>query len=476
MSNRNEINKKVLCVLKHKENSNEIEVDFVKIKKKLKAYKTEFENLFENENNTPKYIFNYLSKHNKLNVLLNDFDYCEILDDSYQGIEKIEKRDYKSDKIKSDNSNLKKAKNKRDKNIFKKNLKYAIEDNTEDFLDKVNSKLRIPAYSINKACEKYEKNNVIIANSHRKVGWNYPEFSINNNFSFKFDTNFGYGKSSYFYTLIKYKNIDIVPFADLVLYRFSEYEEIIKYSAKHQLKHKEWYKAMNYVKDAYNLSINDEQQFYGIYIVNQLDDLVEGLNDIFNFEEREDWKFLNKEKDFVDLNESEHNIIEFKGEKITDSLGFIDILNNYKKIIPDIEKYGIDNYILKIEEINKKIKPLLSQEQQTIKDDIIHVKLKYKKLKKEINKLKKRIGKLLKRRRKYIKSCQKNNCDLGKKELNKIFKDENPTFKTFKKAQKQNIKDFSILKNLIDQYEDTLENLLEFEKAIKKYFKKKSYS
>ena len=43
------------------------------------------------------------------------------------------------------------------------------------------------------------------------------------NFSVEIKTNFGYGSVSYFYTKLKYKNIEITPFSEWVDYEFARF-------------------------------------------------------------------------------------------------------------------------------------------------------------------------------------------------------------------------------------------------------------
>ena len=76
------------------------------------------------------------------------------------------------------------------------------------------------AYSIRKAYETCKSDENIIIFSHRTSGWSNPVYQLTPNFSVEVLTNFGYGRSSYFYTRLKYKNIEITPFSDWINYRF----------------------------------------------------------------------------------------------------------------------------------------------------------------------------------------------------------------------------------------------------------------
>lgn len=47
--------------------------------------------------------------------------------------------------------------------------------------------------------------------AHRRVGWKVPEKKLNDHLSVRFDTNFGYGQKSYFYIMLIYKGVEIIP-------------------------------------------------------------------------------------------------------------------------------------------------------------------------------------------------------------------------------------------------------------------------
>ena len=478
MESVKKINKKVLCTLERIENSKEIRVNYVKIDKNSYDYQTELKYFFNQDDKcSVEDLYKCLSSHKKMRIFFKDYDYCRFLGKAYQGVEGVEKEFLilNSEIIKREKEILKEKKQKRKRKLINQ-LEKEIIKSKNILYDEIRSEFKVlhKAYRIKKTYKSCENNQNIIAFSHRKVGWNYPKYSINKNFSFVFDVNFGYGKSSYFYTKIAYKGIEIVPFADLVLYRQAHFAEIIKYSDKYRLENREWLNAMEYVKDAYNMSINDEKAFYEKYIVSQLDDLINGLYDIFNFEQRKGWKFLNKEKDFVDLNESEHNLIEFKGEKVSEALGFVKILNIFKKNILDYEDFNLDGYIDEIEGINKKIKPVILKEKLKIKEEITQLKNKNKELKKELKKLNKNLNKLYKKRKVYIKTVKAKNKEVLKKDLKKKFKKENPNFNIWKKkvSEKSEIK--AANKVLLTQKENTFKNLKEYYKKILKYFKKKN--
>lgn len=94
-------------------------------------------------------------------------------------------------------------------------------------------KLRLTAYLLEKTYPKAQQDiskELIVAYSHRKTGWETVNFKAGNDFSFKFATNFGYGSSSYFFLLMTYKGIEIIPYSEWITYRFAGFAENIHYS------------------------------------------------------------------------------------------------------------------------------------------------------------------------------------------------------------------------------------------------------
>ena len=72
------------------------------------------------------------------------------------------------------------------------------------------------AFSINKAYNICKKDKSILSFSHRKDGWSNPVYQLTQNFSVEIKTNFGYGRKSYFYTKLNYKEIDITPVSEWI--------------------------------------------------------------------------------------------------------------------------------------------------------------------------------------------------------------------------------------------------------------------
>ncbi|KGE84843.1 hypothetical protein IX84_31370 [Phaeodactylibacter xiamenensis] len=325
--NVSEINEEILCVLKREEKTDKIILDVVEIEKDLEPDFRGLLNQFERNGNTANSIVHYIKNHRKLKVLFNRYDYCARLNMAYQGLDSTfelieEKYQSKFDHIKDKEKKQEAIKKEKDK-LLKE------------------CKERLHANYLQKAYKKCRKDKEILAFSHRRVGWGAPKYDLNENFSIELKTNFGYGSVSYFYTKIKYKDLDIIPFSDWVNYRISRIFEIVLYSSKHTLSNESWYDAMSYVAEACNISSKDEDLFVQKYIVDQCKELITGLQNILNSStfRLKGYVFLNQEKGYIDLKLSGHNLTEFRGEKIS---GALELIGNHSagiSIAPEQIRY-----------------------------------------------------------------------------------------------------------------------------------------
>ena len=189
------------------------------------------------------------------------------------------------------------------------------------------------------------------------MGWSKRPHVLTPAFSVQIDTNFGYGRSSYFFSKLTYKKIDLIPFSEWVEYRYANFFEIIRYTVRHDLRNECWHQAMEFCRDACNLSLSDETMFVEKYIVSECEKMVNGLE-----------IFLTRDvvalKDLQIKNE-ERVLIEFRGEKISGALNFIE------KILGFSEIFAVGSLISRIEACNKSIQPILEKELGIINADSI---------------------------------------------------------------------------------------------------------
>ncbi len=302
-------------------------------------------------------ILYYIKDYPQLKFLFSHFNYCTRLSGSFQNLNSdIEKELLKYPQIITIEVNNKKN----------------IDNNKKELLDDLIERWR--ALSLDDTydlCDKKIKSGKIVVYSHRKRGWSAPAFKLNENFSLEILTNFGYGKSSYFYTKLTYKGIQIVPFSEWVLYEWANFYDIIRYSSKHNLDDESWFESFEYARDACNLALDDETRFVENYILDECEKMVSGLE---SFLEGEEFEFIDSENGLTKVIKSGHQLIEFRGEKITGALDFIQNILSLNHIAV------VENFIERIEKSNNTLISMLKKELRLINVELYPLEQKKMKL------------------------------------------------------------------------------------------------
>lgn len=198
--------------------------------------------------------------------------------------------------------------------------------------------------------------------STETIGWTTYEYAINENIKFYLNSNFGYGFSSYFYVNLKYKDIDILPYSDIVKYYYANITEFIRYTRLYDTIRSSWDKALSFVANTTNQA-EDEESFVKIWIINEIDRMISGLEQIARspqthlaqcINENPDLNNLisyrnisNEEKELYKIYPKEFTLA-YQAEKISNSLLLLEKLKALFSIYPDVIK-AID----KIIELNK---------------------------------------------------------------------------------------------------------------------------
>ena len=453
----------MLCIIQYKPNSKFLIVNYLPIAKTLQYEMSLLEFLFDQPNQTAKSILQFVKSNNNLKILLKYFDYCTNLSAAFQGIPSIDsefEQQYSSDL-----------------NNYPNNANKIIQEKS-DLKNKL--LVRFQAYHLSVAIEHAElqrKLNQIIAYSHRKVGWSTPEYFLNKNFSLEIKTNFGYGSVSYFYTRLRYKGFDIVPFSEWIVYEKAKIYEIVKYSASHTLEDSGWIDALNYACEACNLSLKDEVEFVRKYMIEECEKLSIGLENIMK---NSNFRFLTWNRIYTDKRLDSHNLIEFRGEKISGALSFISNILKFASIIE------IDEFIDRILNCNKKILPILQNEIPLIEEKLgkllillnkiepiyLEVKEKYHSYmdKKDLlrNSLIEKHGEPYEKI--FFSDTEFKNAYPSLKPLEEIFINDFPEFDEIEILYMQKQKEYRKTKSLILSLKTTMNNISEYIASIEKYF------
>lgn len=140
----------------------------------------------------------------------------------------------------------------------------------------------VKAFQYYKELSSLEKNPINKMFSLEKIGRNGYEYTINKNIRFYLNSNFGYGKSSYFYVNLTYKGIDILPYSDIVKYYYANMRDFIRYTRLYATVRNSWDTALSFVVDITNQAYEDEEIFIKEWIIEEINKMISGLEQISN--------------------------------------------------------------------------------------------------------------------------------------------------------------------------------------------------
>ena len=142
----------------------------------------------------------------------------------------------------------------------------------------------------------------------------------------------------------------------------ADFYEVVRYSKRHEPKNEKWLEAMEYARDACNMTLLDEKQFVEVYIVQECERMVSRLEEFIeldNIEVRSGW---NSEAPMVDINGG--LLVDFRGEKISGALDFVAKIREFENVIE------IQDFITRIEDCNKRLYPVLVVEEGVLRDRV----------------------------------------------------------------------------------------------------------
>lgn len=454
---REQINEEVLCVLRKNGQTNQIEIDFVNIDRPLTGLIDNFSTLCNNPQTSLQQIINFIETTEALNQLNAHYRYCVSLRGSYQAFT-------------GNNANTIKEINERYQ-LMLLNQRQSENYNINDAISNLKEEIRLryilwhKAFSINKTYRLCHEDKSILTFSHRIDGWSNPVYQLTTNFSVELKTNFGYGHASYFYTKLKYKNIEITPFSEWINYEIAQFSEIVRYTQSYLLYNENWLDAMEFSKDACNLSLQNEVAFVEKYIIDECEKMVKGLEEIFSIEH---FSFKNRDKTEYTKDKKGHVLVEFRGEKISGALDFISKILEYESIA------SIQSFIRRIEVCNKKIQPILVDESKIIKTKIAN-------LKDEISALKPKYEKVIAENTLYgtkkielqkemIKNGQLDFRQIDTVKLNAEFNIKYPEYKEFEKEYKSVTESYRMMNEQLQNLIKVYDNIIAYTEKIIKHF------
>lgn len=218
----------------------------------------------------------------------------------------------------------------------------------------VNKKNRMDAIDMQHAISELNKNNDIVAFSHRYGGKRHFDWNFGEKVSFHIYTIFGYGAKSEFAATFKYNDVSLVPFSYYVIYISSDYGTVTKCTHHYKLDYSEWKHLMQNCLSFYNAIAEKNEANLVSWLNNQLSTMVGGLEEMMN---TNSYGFFNPKYNYLRV----RNYVKFgkdyfwliKSRKIANSLMFV---TNIEALPFQINKVG---YIKRLYNLCMNFKPML---------------------------------------------------------------------------------------------------------------------
>lgn len=323
-----------------------------------------------------------------------------------------------------------------------------------------------------------------------KIEEKYKIFSseIHGRFSYKTDvnddlkittrTNFCYGYSSYFHIIVKYKDIELLPYSEWVKYYYAGYNEIMRFTRSYPSHRESWHYAMLFLVRYINNALTNPDSFVKNEVMSEVNGLLLGLEEIFLLDENkfrkklyvqhiedDDIRYIGissarhaneSEREYYKITPYECAII-FRMEKISGALHFLKSLYKLSEIYEEVQKV-----IKRILELNKLIYPEVIDAIPPIEQEIKNLRKKLQSIEKEYNNKTKQLNRLEKRlERLWAKS------EFSKrKEVETIFKERNPQLEILLKETHNLWLKINKYQGLINNRENIVNRLNSFKKLI----------
>jgi len=303
-----------------------------------------------------------------------------------------------------------------------------------------------------------------------QLGWSSFSYSIDKDLTIQIQTNFGYGRSSYFFCNLKYKDIQILPYTCIIKYFKVQWTDFVRYTRKYSASRGSWKDVFEFVVDTANFAKRDQDEFVKVWIVNEIEEMMKGVKAIMLSPKESLEKFINSYTEESEYNTSvgfhqlvsncygndvkeymilpQEKIMAYKAEKITGCLKLLDNLKQLQQITN-----VADECIREIEKYNYELYPEIIQHINVITIEIIKLEKRLNKKQEELLELQGDIKKLSNKREKFVDRMRNRTVKRGKpfsyNDAEKEFHKKYPEFKkSLRKEEKMKIK-ISEIKEII---------------------------
>ena len=232
--------------------------------------------------------YDYLFPFSYSSAYVSGVSYPDIItDDEYKKKLKDQELYYSSDKYLlnycDERHELNKLKKESDIK-FKERVKELVHKKMLDYVKSLRESFSchrfIYAYRYNSVLEEIKKECNVKMWSTDQIGWKKFEYIINNDITIYISSNFGYGSASYFYCNLKYKDIYILPYTDIVKYYYVQMTDFIRYTRTYELERDSWLEVFGFVVDIVNMAKYETERFIKVWIVNEVQEMMIGIREI----------------------------------------------------------------------------------------------------------------------------------------------------------------------------------------------------
>lgn len=175
------------------------------------------------------------------------------------------------------------------------------------------------------------------------------------------------------------------------------------------------------------MSLTDEVKFVEKYVIGECEKMVGGLEELFI---KESFTFQDREKPKYSVDKKGHVLVEFRGEKISGAIDFISKILEFEGIA------AIKMFILRIEDCNRRIQPILVEEAKILKIGIENLAKEKKEFQPKYDKVLKALIEYNAKRRKLeaemISKGEPNTNGIDRQKIEDEFTSRFPDYAVFK--------------------------------------------
>lgn len=237
------------------------------------------------------------------------------------------------------------------------------------------------------------------------IGWTKYIYSINKDINIRLDSNFGFGRVSYFQLGVSYKGIEIFPYSSYVRYYYANWRTLLRHTRSYEVERRSWDYALEFVEKHANLAMEDPDKFVNEFIIGEVKKMTDGLVDIMSMTQERFAEEMNpnnaKRPRYLGVSiptqrdvkryavYSREMLMAYKAEKITGALAF---LGNIKALSGTLAQ--VSQYFEKIISLVNQALPEIRGNIESIAEDVKKLEAEKAPLVKELEPLVKELAKM----------------------------------------------------------------------------------